>query len=218
MNRKTRSSILAFSVVVAAAGTFALAQSKDQQPQLPPGWTEADMQACMEAGTPGAQHQRLTETVGVWNGKVTMWMTPGAEPAKSECTSTITAIMDGRFTKCEVNGDMPGMGPFNGFGIYGYDNVTQQYQSSWLSNCSTNIMVGTGKASSDGKTLTWTYTHSCPITKKPTTMREVERRTGKDSFTLESHGVDPKSGKEYKMMEIVFTRKPGTSATASGAR
>lgn len=216
MNRKTRSSILAFSVVVAAAGTFALAQNKkDQEPQLPPGWTEADMQACMEAGTPGPQHQRLAENVGVWNGKVTMWMAPGTEPTKSECTSTITSVMDGRFTKCEVNGEMPGMGPFNGFALYGYDNVTQQYQSSWISNCSTNIMVGTGKASSDGKTLTWQYTHSCPINKKPTTMREVERRTGKDSFTLESFGTDPKSGKEFKMMEIAFTRKPGTATAAA---
>lgn len=216
MNRKTRSAIVSFAVIVAAAGSFALAQTqKDEHPQLPPGWTEADMQACGEAATPGQQHQRLAENLGVWHGKTTMWMTPGAEPMKSECTATITSLYDGRFTKSEISGDMPGMGPFNGFAIYGYDNVMQQFQSSWISNCSTNIMTGTGKMSSDGKTITWQYTHSCPINKKPTTMREIERRTGKDTFTLETHGVDPKSGKEYKMMEIAFTRKPGTSATAA---
>ena len=34
--------------------------------------------------------------------------------------------MDGRFIKVEVEGEMPGMGPFHGFGIYGFDNVTQE--------------------------------------------------------------------------------------------
>ena len=221
MKRTTRFAIVAFSVFIAAA-SLALAQSKDKKaapaadaPQLPPGWTQADMQACMEAGTPGPMHERLTQSVGVWTGKSTMWMTPGAEPVHSECTSTITSIMDGRFTRCEMAGEMPGMGPYNGFGLFGYDNVAKQFQSSWIGNCNTGIMKGVGELSSDGKTLTWVYTHTCPITKKPTTLREVERRTGRDAMTLETHGVDPKSGKEFKMMEINFTRKPGTGATAA---
>ena len=233
MNRQTRFAFIVFAIAISVAGSLAFAQaqqaSKDKksaapaaggasaQPQLPPGWTQADMQACMEAGTPGAQHQHLAQAVGVWTGKTTMWMTPGAEPVHSECTSTITAIMDGRFTRCEMAGEMPGMGPFSGFGLYGYDNVARQFQSSWIGNCNTGIMTGVGELSSDGRTLTWVYKHSCPITKKPTTVREVEHRTGKDTMTLETFAVDPKSGKEFKMMEIAFTRKPGTGATAAAA-
>ena len=42
-------------------------------------------------------------------------------------------------------------------------------------------------------------------------------------MSLEMHTTDPKSGKEYKMMEIALTRKPGTAtaatpATPAGAR
>ena len=185
-----------------------------EMPQLPPGWTEADMQACAEAATPGAMHAYLQESVGVWQGKSKMWMAPGMEPQESECTSTITSMMDGRYTRCEISGDMAGM-PFNGFGIYGFDNVSQKFQSSWIDNCGTGMMHGTGELSSDASTLTWTMNYHCPIAKKQVTMREVERRTGKDTMTLEMYGPD-KSGKEFKMMEIAFTRKAGASAT--GAR
>jgi hypothetical protein len=185
-----------------------------EAPQLPPGWTEADMQACIEAGTPGEMHAHLAEGIGVWNGKSTMWMAPGAPPMQSECVSTCTPMMDGRYIKCEIEGDMPGMGPFQGFGIYGYDNVSKKFQSTWIDNCSTGQMVGTGELSSDDKTMTWTFSYHCPITKKPVTMREVERITGKDTKTMEMYGIDPKSNKEYKMMEIAFTRKPGSAAAA----
>jgi hypothetical protein len=186
-----------------------------QTHEMPPGMSEADMQACMAAATPGAMHQWLAQSVGTWAGKTTMWHAPGMEPMKSECTSVITPMMDGRFTRCEVNGDMPGMGPFSGFGIYGFDNVSQKFQSAWLDNCGTGIMVGTGELSSDKTTLTWNFTYNCPIAKGPKTMREVERHSGKNSMTLEMYGPDPATGKEFKMMEIAFTRQPSPTAVGS---
>ncbi len=185
------------------------------QPQLPPGMSEADMQACMAAATPGPQHEKLAESVGVWSGKTTMWMTPESKPETSECTTTVTAMMDGRFFKCETTGDMPGMGPFHGFGIYGFDNVSKKFQSTWMDNCGTGMMTGTGEMSSDGKTLTWTYNYNCPMTQKPTTMREVDTVTGKNTKKMEMFGTDPKTGKEYKVMEIAYTRQPATTAMGS---
>src|SRR5947208_3594739 len=79
--------------------------------QLPPGMNQADMQACMAAATPGKQHEMLARGVGHWTGKHTMWMTPDAQPATSNMSSTVSTIMDGRFTKVEIEGDMMGMGP-----------------------------------------------------------------------------------------------------------
>src|SRR5438046_3705741 len=130
-----RSSLLAVVGMAAVASSIALAQPpKDSkptkpgapgaaQPQMPPGMSEADAKACQDAATPGPKQAFLAQTVGVWAGKSKMWMAPDTEPTTGECTSTITSIMNGLFTKCEVSGDMPGMpGPFNGFGIYGYDN------------------------------------------------------------------------------------------------
>jgi hypothetical protein len=178
-----------------------------QPPMLPPGWTEADMMACVEAGTPGPKHQHLGTSAGVWTGTNTMWMAPGTEPMKTDVTSTVKMIMDGRYQQVSFEGDMPGMGPFSGMGLNGYDNVSQKFQSVWIDNHGTGMMVGTGELSADGKTMTWTYAATCPITKKPTTMREIDKITGKDTMTMEMHGTDPKSGKEYKMMEIALKRK-----------
>ncbi len=178
--------------------------------QLPPGWTEADMQACMAAGIPGKMQEHLAQSVGTWTGTSTMWMAPGAPAVTSPANATITLEMDGRYTKCEHNGEMPGMGPFHGIGWYGYDNVAQKFVSTWLDNHSSGIMYGSGTLSSDGKTITWSYDYTDPVTKKPATMREIERWTGSDSMMLEMHGNDPKSGQEYKMMQIEMKRKPGT--------
>ncbi len=179
--------------------------------KLPEGWTEADMQACMLAATPGKMHEHLTQAVGVWQGKNTMWMGPDAEPITSESTSTATAIMDGRFVKSEMKGEMPGMGPYVGFRIDGFDNVSQEFVSTWIDNFGTGIANGKGKLASDGKTMTWEYTFNCPLTKKPTTMREVETVTGPNTKTTETFMKDPKSGKEYKMMRIELTKKAGAA-------
>jgi hypothetical protein len=221
----TRTTKLLAPVLVAAFGAVAVVGSlavaepaKDARPaaaaaakppemKLPPGWTEADMQACAIAGTPGKMHETLAKDAGTWTGKNTMWMGAGAEPMHAKSTTTITPIMGGRYTKVEVKGEMPGgMGPFEGLGIYGYDNVTQKFTASWIDSMSTGIGQGAGELSKDGKTLTITYTYNCPVTKKPTTMREVHTRTGENTRTLEMWGIDPKSGKEFKAMKVELTK------------
>lgn len=217
--RKRNFAPLCTAVLCAAvAGSIALAQpAKDSKPaapsagqpemQLPPGWTEADMQACVQAGTPGKMHELLAKDIGVWEGKCKMWMAPGTEPMTSDCTSTVTGIMDGRYVKGVWEGDMPGMGPFRGEGVIGFDNVLQKFVGTWYDNHSTGIMTGTGELAADGKTMTWKYTYQCPITKKPTTMRQIERTTGEKTKSFEMFGTDPKSGAEYKMMSVEFTKK-----------
>jgi hypothetical protein len=206
----------AFVVTAAIAvlvGSMANAAKKESAPanqpemKLPPGWTMDDMKACMEAGTPGKMHKILAKDVGEWTGKTTMWMGPDSEPKTSECTSSMSSLMDGRFIKVEMKGDMPGAGPFQGGGIYGYDNVMKKFVSSWIDNQSTGIMQGDGELSDDGKSITWNYKFSCPITKKRVALKEVDTTTGPDTKKLEMWTDDPKTGKNYKMMSIEFTRK-----------
>lgn len=201
------------STLALIAGAVAIARPADQnkptsQPEfkLPEGWTEADMQRCMEAATPGKMHEVLAKGVGTWRGKTTMWMSPGADPVTGECVSVVTPVMDGRFYRVETKGDM-GMGPMTGEGTFGYDNVSKQFVSSWITSCGTGFMQGTGELSSDGTTLTWTSTMNCPVAGKPTTIRDVERHIGADTTIIESYAKDPKSGKEFKMMQMELTRQ-----------
>jgi hypothetical protein len=213
----TKRSIAALLVAVAVVGMAALvgtlaaadsAGTGDQpQMQLPPGWTADDMQACMVAGMPGEMHQQLAEGAGTWHGKTQMWMAPGTEPLSSECTSTVSPIMDGRFMKCKLAGVCPIMGEYNGLGLSGFDNVSQKFVSTWIDNHSSGVMVGEGELSSDGKVMNWEFTTNCPITKKPTVVRQIETTTGPNTKTLEMFGSDPKSGKDFKMMHIEFVKQ-----------
>ncbi len=201
--------------LLAAAGSLAMGDpSKDLKPagqpadmQLPPGWTPEDMKACEVAATPGSQHQMLAAGAGSWSGKSQMWWAPGMPAMVTENTCTITPIMDGRYVKTEFAGDMPGMGPFVGLGINGFDNVSKKFVGTWIDNMGTGMMTGTGEASADGKVITWTFALNCPLTGKPTVMREIDTITGPNTRTLEMWSIDPKSGKEFKSMFIELTRK-----------
>jgi Protein of unknown function (DUF1579) len=174
--------------------------------KLPPGWTEADLKAFMAAATPGDMHKRLVADAGTWQGKNTMWMAPGADPIETESATTITPVLDGRFVRCEIKGEMPGMGPYHGLAVHGYDNISKKFVASWIDNHSTSIAQGEGELSKDGKTLTWTFTCNCPLTKKPITMRQIETVTGPGAKTIEMFGAEPKTGEEYKMMRIELTK------------
>lgn len=210
MKRFTRTSLF-LSAVAVLAGSIAIAQpAKDKAPEmtLPPGYTPEDMQACVIAGTPGKMHEHLAKQVGTWTGETQMWMAPNTPAMKSPCTWIVTSVLDGRYIKAELKTDMPGMGPMTGLGYVGFDNVTQKFVGNWMDSMSTGIMNGTGELSADGKVTRWSYTFSCPITKKPAIMRQVETVTGPNAYTLEMFTPNPKTGVEYKCMQVDFTRKP----------
>ncbi len=218
MSRTSLFSAALVAMLGLAAGMIALADPpKDAkpaaanpaaaaEPQLPPGWTKEDFAAFIAAATPGKMHERLKQDVGVWNGKNTMWMTPGADPIVTDSTSTVTSLYDGKFIRAELKGEMPGMGPYDGLMISGYDNITKKFVSTWIDNVSTSMAQGEGELSKDGKSLTWTFTCNCPLQQKPMTMRQVETITGPGKKTLEMFGPEPKSGKEYQMMRIELTK------------
>lgn len=199
---------LSAAAVGCLVGAWAFAEPTKNAPEfkLPAGWTPEDMQKCMSAGTPGAMHEFLAKGAGKWQGNQMLWMGPGAEGMASTCTAEHAMIMDGRFAQYHVEGEMPGMGPFRGMGIMGYDNVSKKFVASWVDNHGTGIMQGLGTLSDDQKSMTWNYTYNCPITGKPATMREVDTFDGDNKFKMVMFATDPKSGKEYKMCEIDYTR------------
>lgn len=221
----THRTLVASLVVAAAAISLAATQSapKDSKKpttppaemQLPPGMTKEDMQAFEAAATPGPMHKHLMKGVGTWTGTTKSWSDPEGEPMIGTCTSTVTALLDGRFLQTQIDGEFPDMGPFKGMGINGYDNVSKQFQGSWIDTWGTGMMQGTGQLSADGKTLTWNFNFYCPLQKKACTMREVETYTGPNSMTFEMFSAHPKTGKEFKTMEIAFTRSGGDAKTTA---
>ncbi|MGN6370060.1 MAG: DUF1579 domain-containing protein [Phycisphaerae bacterium] len=175
--------------------------------QLPPGWSQADMDATIAAAMPGKMHEFLMKDAGTWKVKNVMWMAPDTPPISCDSINTFTPLMNGRFLKCETTGEMPGMGPFSGLGFYGFDNVSQKFVLAWIDSTGTGIINGTGELSPDSKTLTWTITANNPLTKKPMTIRQVDTYTSPNTKSIEMFGADLKSGKEFKMMAAELTRQ-----------
>jgi hypothetical protein len=175
-----------------------------------------DMAAMMEkmktAATPGKMHEFLCSAAGTWEGRTTAWMDPAQPPSTSTCTTKITPILGGRFVTIETKGSFidPTTGqptPFEGYGIAGYNNTTGKFESSWCDNFGTMILNMTGELGDGGKTITWTGHYFCPVMEKNTWMREVEKRTGSNTMTLEFYSPTPDGKGEFKMMQIDYTKK-----------
>ncbi len=174
-------------------------------------WVPVDsataMNKMMEAGTPGPMHQLLTSWSGTWNGETTSWDYEGATPAKSISTAVNTMMVGGKYQSSKHSGNMMGM-PFEGFSIMGYDNVTKQFVSTWIDNWGTGIMNFTGSWDAASKTLTMAGSYPDMLRPgKECKMREVFKVIDDNTQHMEMYGPDPKTGTEFKVMEMHLTRK-----------
>ncbi len=187
----------------AAALAFASGALAQDQQKMSPEEQEA-MQKWMAFATPGAPHKALAESAGKWTFTNTMWMAPGAPPMESTGTSEREMVLGGRYLTESTHGDYMGQ-PFNGMSITGYDNLNQQYQNVWWDNMGTGFMISRGTVDAAGKVFSFTSESPDPISGKNRTYRVVDTWTDKDHHTFVMYDKGP-DGKEFKMMEIAYTR------------
>ena len=183
----------------------AVALAADAPPQMS-AEQKAMMDKMMKAATPGAQHAMLSKMAGDWNCTVKYQMDPSQPWQTSQSSATITALMDGRYIQETDAGQMSGM-PFNGMGVYGFDNVSCKYVSTWIDNMGTGIMSSVGTADASGKVITWIGTMNDPVTGKPAKERMVTTVIDDNHHTFEMYGTPPGGKKEMKMMSIDYMRK-----------
>lgn len=168
--------------------------------------TAAENKAWMESLKLGEAHKMLAKGAGTWDADVTMWMTNGEPPMQSKSTSVTTMLFGGLYQQSKHHGNMMGM-PFEGMSITGYDNVKKEYTSTWIDNMGTGIFVATGNWDEATKSLNLSGTMKNPVNGLDCTVREVFRFPDDNTQILEFYGPDRKTGKEFKSMEIKYTRK-----------
>jgi hypothetical protein len=163
--------------------------------------------AWMEYATPGDMHKMLAKSDGVWNGANTTWMENGGKPMTSTSEATNKMIFEGRYQVSEHKGNFMGM-PFEGMSITGYDNAKKKFVSSWLDNMGTGIMSMEGEWNASTKSIEFKGKMTDPTRPgKDCDVREVYTFIDDNTQKLEMYGPDSKTGKEFKTMEIMFTRK-----------
>jgi len=183
--------------------------SSDSKPEKE-AWVPVDsataMKAMMEAGTPGAPHKMLAKSTGTWSADITHWMGDGAPAQKATGKSVSTMIYGGRYQQSKFSGDMMGM-PFEGSSIMGYDNTEKKYFSTWIDNMSTAVMIAWGTWDDASKSITLTGTMKNPANGLECDHKQVYKIVDDNTQVMEMYGPDLQTGKEYKMMEITYTRK-----------
>ncbi len=195
---------LSAALALAIATPLAAQDDKAATPPLTPA-QQAEMDAWVKAGTPGAAHAELAKTVGSYDLAIRHWQAPGTEASVEKGTATRTMVLDGRVLVEDMSSTMMGQ-PFTGHGMHGYDNVTGKHWSTWNDNMSTGLMTSEGSCDASGA-CTFKGSWVDPVKKTTVTSRMTTRRTSAGSEVFEMFGPAP-DGTEFKMMEITYTRKP----------
>jgi Protein of unknown function (DUF1579) len=199
--------ILSAAALAVAAVAVAAMPVQDAKAKAKPDDKAMAGMAAMEemwgpAGKLGPQHEAFAKLAGNWDQTVKMYL-PGMPPMENKSTATRETILGGRFLVEHVKGDMGPMGPFEGHGMLGYNNLTKQYDHVWTDSMSTGMMISHGTAGADG-TITMTGEYDDPAGGKVKT-RSVSKMVSdnEEHFEMyETHGSAP----EAKTMEITYTR------------
>ncbi len=197
----------ATALVAFAAGRLTLigaaspanASDPAQQPELTP-----EMQACIDAGTPGAYHEQLEPLVGDWEMSIKMWQQPGAEPMQVTGKLRREWVLDKHFLRETVESQSE-WGTFQGLGYLGYNNLDGQYQSIWLDNMSTGIVSGTGSFDASAKVLSFRGSHRDPLTKALRSTRGTLDLSNPDRHIYAEY-VTGADGKEFLAFEGIASR------------
>jgi Protein of unknown function (DUF1579) len=170
------------------------------------GYSQNDdaMKAWQNYMTPGEVHKMLAASNGTWAEDITMWMAPGAPPTKSVASAENTMILGGRYQQSVSKGNFNGM-DFEGIGILGYDNAKKIFMNSWVDNMGTGITQMQGPWDPATKTVTLTGTSVDPTTGRDVKVKETFAMIDNNTQVMTMY--TNQDGKEYKSMEIKFTRK-----------
>jgi len=133
-----------------------------------------------------------------------MWMAPGTQPMESKGTSDAEMIMGGRFLQDVVAGDAMGM-PFEGVGLTGYDNTSDEYTFAWIDNMGTGILRGSGKCSAGGSVITLEGTMMWPGVSEPLPFKQVVTVVDDQHQKMEWY-VPSEEGEMFVTMELNYTR------------
>ncbi len=187
--------------LLSAVERDAIAQTKDQ---AKPEAINPEMQAMIEAGTPGENHKVLDALAGDWAGEWKMWWAPDQEPMVSQGTVKREWILGGRYLQEAVEATSP-MGTFNGVGYSGFNNFDGQYEFIWLDSMSTAVYFETGTYNPKTKILTSRNSHRDPATGRVINGWGKLDLSNPNRHTFVGYATTV-GGEEYKAFEGVLNR------------
>lgn len=200
--------ILATLVLIVSTTAFSADKATDKAAAGPDAKAMAEMMKAFEKyGTPGKEHKMLGDMAGEWTYTSKMWMQADGQPEESSGTASMKMILGGRWLQHESKGTAMGK-PFEGMGYTGYDNIKKKYVTIWMDSMSTGLVSGEGTYDAKNKVYHDKGSFTCPITpEKERAYRSEWKILGKNKMVFSMFGANPGETKEFKNMEMTFTRK-----------
>ena len=96
--------------------------------------------------------------------------------------------------------------PFEGISTTGYDNAKKVFVTTWIDNMGTGVMELEGPWDSTTNTTTLKGKECDPTSGKDMEVRETLKMIDDKHQYMEMYMTGP-DGKEYKSMEIKYTKK-----------
>jgi hypothetical protein len=208
LNMKAQPSLAIWSLIGLLLLPLAL-RSSDANAPLPSAHSkdaEAQADTFARYAMPGPEHKVLDRMAGAWDTVTRYWPAPSAEAVEAKGTSRRKWILDGRFLMEELDGGNLVL-PFSGVGLYGYDAFEQKHTSAWVDTMNTSILANLGIYDRTNDVVNFTGQYKDPWTGTRKKERGVTRFLSRDKHTLEIFVAEP-DGKEFKMLEITYTRQP----------
>lgn len=196
--------------VALVLASFAIAWAQNE-PAAPAGGggdldAEAMLQIWERMNAPGKNHEMLARFAGEWDAQCTFWLTPNAEPMTGKGTLKGEAIYEGRFIRSIFEGTgFHKDKPLGGTSYLGYNTITKKFETFWIGSSTTGMMLATGDASADGKTITLTSTFDDPLTGGKASAKYVYQWAADDKFVFTMFRTVGE--KDVKEGEIAYTRK-----------
>jgi hypothetical protein len=142
-------------------------------------------------------------------------MGPAAPPTETHGTSEVKSVLGGRFVLQNDKSKFPmpdmqtgemKMVPWEGMGLFGYDNYQKVYVGCWADDMGTQLLTMRGNMSQDGKTLTMYGEMDEPMLGiKGRLVRYVTEIINDDHHVFSVY--DLHAGDNYKVVEVAYTRK-----------
>jgi len=177
---------------------------------------EAQAETFARYAMPGPEHKLLDRMAGAWDTVTRYWPTPDADPVEAKGIGRRKWILGERFLREELEGGNLVL-PFEGLGLYGYDAFEKKYTSAWVDTMNCSILTNLGAYDKTNDVVNFTGQYKDPWSGTKKAERGVLRFLAQDRHALEIHIIEP-NGRTFKMLEIVYTRKPTPAAPPGGAQ
>lgn len=177
------------------APSFSIAQPEDIDP-------EAMMADWIKLNTPGEKHEWFNQFVGEWDTEMKMTM-PGMDMPATKGKAVYTLMLGDRFLALETESEFMGM-QLTGYGLTGYDNHRNMYNTFWVDSTSTRWFTARGRVAQDGQMLEVYGSMDEPSMNeidKP--VRYRTRIINEDKHIFEAWEV---GGLDMKVFKITYTR------------